>query len=123
MRETGGIDRQLSKSQGKFVFKKGDRTMLFGILARSKSTGRRWTFLVAQIVAILSVPMIVLAFPSPPAGLTGATGDGTCASCHSGSMVHTGSVSVTFSGGLSYTPGVPQPVGSPFTPAACERHL
>jgi hypothetical protein len=35
-------------------------------------------------------------------------------------MPHAGSVGVMV---LQYTPFVPHPVGSPFTPDACEMHL
>jgi hypothetical protein len=56
---------------------------------------------------ILAIPLFVLAFPQPPAGNTGAPGDGTCNSCHGGSSTG-GSVSLAFPSGTTYTPGVKQ---------------
>jgi hypothetical protein len=56
---------------------------------------------------ILAIPLFVLAFPQPPAGNTGAPGDGSCNSCHSGSAGG-GSASVTFPSGATYSPGVKQ---------------
>lgn len=56
---------------------------------------------------IVALPLLVLAFPQPPAGNTGAPGDSTCASCHSG-ISTTGTTSVTFPSGTTYTPGVKQ---------------
>jgi uncharacterized protein (TIGR03437 family) len=43
----------------------------------------------------------------PDAGYAGVPGESTCASCHSGGT-GSGSVTVTFPGGLTYTPGVAQ---------------
>lgn len=62
------------------------------------------------IALMLAVPLGLLAFPSPPSGLSGAPGEGTCASCHSGAASPTGTVSLTFPGGLTYTPGVAQQI-------------
>ena len=56
---------------------------------------------------ILAIPLFVLAFPQPPAGNTGAPGDGTCNSCHSGAATG-GSVALAFPSGTTYTPGVKQ---------------
>jgi hypothetical protein len=53
------------------------------------------------------IPLLVLAYPQPPTGNTGAPGDGNCTGCHSGVSTG-GSVSVTFPSGLSYSPGVKQ---------------
>ena len=53
------------------------------------------------------IPLLLLAFPQPPTGNTGAPGDGNCTGCHSGVSTG-GSVSVTFPSGLSYSPGVKQ---------------
>src|ERR1700688_2030167 len=53
------------------------------------------------------VPLLLLAYPQPPTGNTGAPGDGNCTSCHSGTSTG-GSVAVTFPSGASYTPGVTQ---------------
>ena len=57
---------------------------------------------------LLAVPLLMMAFPQPPAGNTGAPGDGTCNSCHSGVSTG-GSVVATFPG-TTYTPGVAQHV-------------
>lgn len=56
---------------------------------------------------LLVIPVLMMAFPQPPAGNTGAPGDGTCSSCHSG-VSTTGTVAVTFPSGTTYTPGVKQ---------------
>ena len=61
---------------------------------------------IAVVIAALSVPLVLLALPSAPAGYSGAPGEGTCAACHSGTSHPSGSVSVTFPGGLTYTPSV-----------------
>jgi hypothetical protein len=53
------------------------------------------------------VPLMLLAFPQPPTGNTGAPGDGNCTSCHNGISTG-GSVVITFPSGLNYTPGVTQ---------------
>jgi uncharacterized protein (TIGR03437 family) len=60
------------------------------------------------------VPLTVFGFNSlgPPAGRTGAPGEGStlaCATCHGNGTVNTqgGSVRATFSGGATYTPGTP----------------
>ena len=60
------------------------------------------------LAAMLVVPAALLGFPSPPSGASGAPGEGTCASCHSGKASPVGSVAITFPGGLTYTPGTPQ---------------
>jgi len=54
------------------------------------------------------VPVLLFAYSTgPDAGYAGAPGESTCSSCHSGGN-GSGSVSVTFPGGLSYTPGMAQ---------------
>src|SRR3974390_3390184 len=65
---------------------------------------RIWPIVAFFLVAL---PLLVLAYPQPPAGNTGAPGDSTCASCHSG-ISTTGTASVTFPSGTTYTPGVKQ---------------
>lgn len=57
---------------------------------------------------ILFIPLLLSGYASgPDPGYAGAPGESTCASCHGGSS-GSGSVTVTFSGGLTYTPGVTQ---------------
>jgi uncharacterized protein (TIGR03437 family) len=66
------------------------------------------TIALAKIAILLSVPLILFAYAEgPDAGAAGVTGESGCTACHrSGSGG--GSVSVTFPGGLTYTPGVKQ---------------
>lgn len=71
---------------------------------------RRKAILAGKIAAILSVPLILMAYPSnPPVGETGTNGGSSCgtASCHfHGTATSTGGVTVAFpSSGLTYTPG------------------
>ncbi len=55
--------------------------------------------------APLIVPTILFAHPDgPDAGLAGVPGESTCASCHGGGS-GTGTVSVAFPNGATYTPG------------------
>ena len=71
---------------------------------RSRMKGRRAAIFGATMAAILAIPAILYAFSSnPPAGLTGAPGEGTCASCH-GSLTSGSGVTVTFPS-TTYTPG------------------
>lgn len=60
-------------------------------------------------LAPLSVLLLANTFV-PPIRNTGAPGDGTCASCHTGTAINggPGSLQIVFPGGLSYTPGVKQ---------------
>lgn len=62
-----------------------------------------------RLSLLLLAPVTLLAFPNPPVPFSGAPGESTCASCHGGG-VSSGSVTLTFPGGLSYTPGVKQRV-------------
>jgi uncharacterized protein (TIGR03437 family) len=64
---------------------------------------------------ILNIPLLVVFAPlmmfahagGPDAALSGVPGESTCASCHGGGS-GTGSVSVTFPNGATYTPGATQ---------------
>jgi uncharacterized protein (TIGR03437 family) len=59
-------------------------------------------------IACVSLPILLYAYSTgPDAGYSGTPGESTCSSCHSGSK-GIGSVTVTFPGGLTYTPGVAQ---------------
>jgi hypothetical protein len=66
----------------------------------------RWTAArIGKIAAILGAPMLLFAYSSsPPLALTGAPGEGTCASCH-GSLTAGSGVTMTFPSSLTYTPG------------------
>jgi len=65
-----------------------------------------WPFV---LFTVLVVPLLVFAFPDPPARSTTAPGDTPCTSCHSGVLNSgPGSAAATFPGGLTYTPGVTQ---------------
>ncbi len=63
----------------------------------------------ARVAVALGVfPVLVYAYASgPDAALAGVPGESTCSSCHGGSS-GSGSVTVGFPGGLTYTPGVKQ---------------
>ena len=66
----------------------------------------RTCFLFPIVFALL--PTIIYAYSTgPDAGYSGVPGESTCASCHSGGK-GSGSVSVAFPGGLTYTAGVAQ---------------
>ncbi len=72
---------------------------------------RSWIRPLVQTLLILTaimLPVIVMAYSSnPPAGLTGAPGESTCAGCHNPSTSGSG-VTVTFPNSvLTYTPGGP----------------
>ena len=68
---------------------------------------KRFGFWPIVAFILLAVPLLVMGFNPPPFGNTGAPGDGTCGSCHSGVSTG-GSVVATFPSGTSYTPGVAQ---------------
>ncbi|MDP2997123.1 MAG: choice-of-anchor V domain-containing protein [Bryobacterales bacterium] len=52
--------------------------------------------------------LLVYAFPTgPPAGVSGAPGETTCANCHGGGSGG-GKVEIAFPGGVTYSPGVKQ---------------
>jgi hypothetical protein len=68
---------------------------------------KRLSFWPIVAFILLAIPVWMMAFPQPPAGNTGAPGDGTCSSCHSG-VSTTGAVMVAFPSGTTYTPGVKQ---------------
>lgn len=64
-------------------------------------------------VLAAAVPVLVWAFSSgPDPGNAGVPGESTCVACHTGTALNggPGSVSATFSGGETYTPGVRQHV-------------
>jgi uncharacterized protein (TIGR03437 family) len=68
------------------------------------------TLRVSAIPVLLS-PALLLAYSSgPPPRVTGAPGDQTCLSCHSGAPLNAGGghVTLTSSGGSTYTPGQAQ---------------
>jgi hypothetical protein len=65
-----------------------------------------WPFV---LFTALAVPLLVFAFPDPPARNTGAPGDGSCAGCHNGVLNSgAGKAVLNFPGALTYTPGVTQ---------------
>src|SRR6516162_549404 len=72
--------------------------------------GRMKRFGFWPIVAfiLLAVPLLMMAFPQPPAGNTGAPSDGTCGAGHN-NVATVGSVVALFPG-TNYTPGVAQHV-------------
>ena len=63
----------------------------------------------AKVTALgAAVPLMILAYATgPDATVAGVPGESTCLSCHSGGT-GTGSVSVAFPNGMTYTPGVKQ---------------
>jgi hypothetical protein len=62
---------------------------------------------IAFIAGFFLLPVTIMAYRSnPPLGLTGAPGEGTCASCHSPLTKGSG-VTIAFPGSLTYTPGGP----------------
>src|SRR5215831_780642 len=65
---------------------------------------KRFGFWPIVAFILLAVPLLMMAFPQPPAGNTGAPGDGTCAGCHT-SAVSTGLSVVAMFPSTSYTPG------------------
>ena len=72
---------------------------------QTKPTNR---ILPAKLAALgAALPALIFAYATgPDATMAGVPGENTCASCHSGSG--TGSVTVTFPNGTTYTPGVKQ---------------
>jgi uncharacterized protein (TIGR03437 family) len=60
------------------------------------------------LLACTFIPFILFGYSTgPDAGYSGVPGESTCASCHSGGK-GSGSVTVTFPGGLTYSPGIAQ---------------
>ena len=74
----------------------------------ARKTGSRNGVRLAQ-AALFFTPLLLLARVPPPSGVTGAPGEGTCSSCHDGGT-GTGSVTITFAGGNTYTPGTTKSV-------------
>jgi uncharacterized protein (TIGR03437 family) len=73
--------------------------------------GHNKRVLALKIAAVISaVPVLIYAYAEgPPARRTGAPGDQLCTVCHLGTANSGGgSVTVSFPGGLTYTPGAPQ---------------
>lgn len=69
---------------------------------------RRRILITKIAIATLAMPIIIWAYAEgPDAGLSGVPGENTCTACHSGGS-GSGSVSVSFPNGLTYTPGVKQ---------------
>jgi len=69
---------------------------------------RRKKILFAQVAVVAAIPIVLYAYAEgPDATLAGVPGESTCAACHGGGS-GTGSVTITFSNGMSYTPGVTQ---------------
>jgi uncharacterized protein (TIGR03437 family) len=70
---------------------------------RNQKSVRNFLIIVGALI-----PVMLLAYVTgPDAGVSGVPGESNCASCHSGGK-GTGSISVTFPGGLTYTPGLAQ---------------
>ena len=79
----------------------GDRSIRSGV----RRPDRRTSIRIAQMAAVLAAPILLLAYSSnPPLALTGAPGEGTCASCH-GTLTNGSVATVAFPSGLTYTPG------------------
>jgi uncharacterized protein (TIGR03437 family) len=78
-----------------------------------------------KLIAALTVatPIMLLAYASgPDPRLTGAPGDETCASCHSGTLNSgAGSVKIRAAAGTNYTPGVKQRIQVEVADAAQRR--
>ena len=75
----------------------------------------------AKLAALgAALPALIFAYATgPDATVAGVPGENTCASCHSGSG--TGSVTVTFPNGSTYTPGVKQHLVVTVTDSAQRR--
>src|SRR5260370_27119585 len=57
---------------------------------------------------IFAIPALIYAYPQgPDAGYAGVPGESICSHCHTGNF-GSGSVTVNFPGGLTYTPGAKQ---------------
>src|SRR6266545_2514547 len=54
----------------------------------------------------VAIPLLLASSNVAPTRTTGAPGDGSCTGCHSGNAAST--VTITFPGGMTYTPGVTQ---------------
>ena len=69
----------------------------------------------------LALPVLIHAYASgPDASLAGVPGESSCTSCHGGGG-GSGSVSITFPNGLTYTPGVKQTLTVTVTDSAQRR--
>jgi uncharacterized protein (TIGR03437 family) len=72
------------------------------------SQQRAWPMGIKVLIAAVAVPSLIYAYPEgPDAGMAGVPGEWSCSQCHLGKF-GSGSVTVNFPGGLTYTPGVPQ---------------
>jgi len=69
---------------------------------------RRKQISFAQAAVLAAVPIVLYAYAEgPDATVAGVPGESTCAACHGGGS-GTGSVTVTFPSGMTYTPGAMQ---------------
>src|SRR5579864_1977886 len=79
-----------------------------GDVCAKDSMSKKTKVRLAKIAVVLAVPILIYAYAEgPDAGLSGVSGEGDCTYCHTGPS-GSGSVSVNFPNGLSYTPGVKQ---------------
>lgn len=75
----------------------------------------------AVAIAAIAAPILIFAYAEgPDAGLAGVPGEASCTSCHGGGS-GSGSVSITFANGLTYTPGVKQHLQVVVTDSAQKR--
>ena len=75
---------------------------------------KRFGFWPIVAFILLAVPLLMMAFPQPPAGNTGAPGDGTCGSCHNG-VATGGSVTATAGKGSASVNWSAPTTGGPVT--------
>lgn len=81
--------------------------------------------LMKVVAALATLPMIASAHAvGAPARKTGAPGDTTCTSCHSGTEVNAGGgrVQITAAGGANYTPGERQKITVTVTDPTAQRY-
>ena len=85
------------------------RFRAFAVLDPGQAMKTKSDFIrIPTLTVCVLIPIALYAYSTgPDAGYSGAPGESTCASCHSGGK-GAGSVSVTFPGGLTYTPGTAQ---------------
>ncbi len=83
---------------------------------------KKRSFLAMKLAVIgVAAPLVVFALPDgPPAGVTGAPGEGTCAQCHTPGSGG-GKVEIGFPAGLTYAPGVKQQLTITVTDADARR--
>lgn len=111
--EQVGCRRKCNKAHEQYVYHDLARAVLqeFHNPPTLPTGGLATLNLMKPLVALLAAtPVLLLAYVAgPDPRLTGAPGDDTCTSCHTGTVNSgPGSVKITAAGGSNYTPGVKQ---------------